>query len=240
MARSLAGTISCGRTTTRTAARPSWRALVKLCARHGTLAPFVATCHRTSSCRCEAASWLYAECTIASSPQLCGQNRRTSSSMFAPHREAVSKVDDLEEPRWLPLCSKPQNSECVAARQALTFHSHTNHAVNKQHSTLRPQAVIDRSERRFTGDEEADPTVFLAWLLNALHADLTAGARKAPSIITACFQVRLPPHAWRLQRRTMRTCPNVQLRRLQIIMRKSTLARHDRSSSCMCKASCHS
>ena len=147
MARSLAGTISCGRTTTRTAARPSWRALVKLCARHGILAPFAATCHHMSSCRCEAASWFYAECMISSSPQLCGRTRCTSSTMFASHREAVSRFWCSGESRVLPLCSKPQNSECAAARQALAPHSHTNHAVNKQHSTFFVAAGSHRPER---------------------------------------------------------------------------------------------
>ena len=52
------------------------------------------------------------------------------------------------------------------------------------------QAVIDRSERRFTGDAEADPVAFCTWLLNALHLDLTGGARKKSSVITECFQVR--------------------------------------------------
>lgn len=51
------------------------------------------------------------------------------------------------------------------------------------------QAVIHRSERRFTGDAEADPVAFCTWLLNTLHLDLTSGARKAASIITDCFQV---------------------------------------------------
>ena len=52
------------------------------------------------------------------------------------------------------------------------------------------QAVMAASGKRFVIDRQADPVDFLSWFLNALHADLTGGKRKKPSVITRCFQVR--------------------------------------------------
>jgi hypothetical protein len=93
------------------------------------------------------------------------------------------------------------------------------------------QAVIERSERQFTGDSEADPVAFATWLLNALHLDL-AGSRKASSIVTECFQVRLYAlsvgtdhevsigrHTWTIQHAATEAmlpllCARVQLRAL--------------------------
>lgn len=51
------------------------------------------------------------------------------------------------------------------------------------------QAVILASKKRFTLDAQSDPVDFFAWLLNALHLDLTNGKPKKPSVITDCFQV---------------------------------------------------
>jgi U4/U6.U5 tri-snRNP-associated protein 2 len=51
------------------------------------------------------------------------------------------------------------------------------------------QAVIERSNRTFSGDAEADPVAFCTWFLNTLHLDLAGGSRKKSSIITDCFQV---------------------------------------------------
>ena len=45
------------------------------------------------------------------------------------------------------------------------------------------------SGKRFVIDRQADPVDFLSWFLNALHADLTGGKRKKPSVVTRCFQV---------------------------------------------------
>uniref|UniRef100_A0A7S0R5S7 Ubiquitinyl hydrolase 1 n=1 Tax=Chlamydomonas leiostraca TaxID=1034604 RepID=A0A7S0R5S7_9CHLO len=53
------------------------------------------------------------------------------------------------------------------------------------------QAVILASKKRFTLDSGSDPVDFFSWLLNALHADLTGGKVKKPSIITQCFQGEL-------------------------------------------------
>lgn len=52
------------------------------------------------------------------------------------------------------------------------------------------QAVMAASGKRFVIDRQADPVDFLSWFLNALHADLTGGKRKKPSVVTRCFQVR--------------------------------------------------
>ena len=52
------------------------------------------------------------------------------------------------------------------------------------------QAVMATSGKRFVIDRQADPVDFLSWFLNALHADLTGGKRKKPSVVTRCFQVR--------------------------------------------------
>jgi U4/U6.U5 tri-snRNP-associated protein 2 len=52
------------------------------------------------------------------------------------------------------------------------------------------QAIINKSQARFTGDTEADPVAFCTWLLNTMHLELTGGHRKKSSIITQCFQVR--------------------------------------------------
>ena len=46
------------------------------------------------------------------------------------------------------------------------------------------------SGKRFVIDRQADPVDFLSWFLNVLHADLTGGKRKKPSVVTRCFQVR--------------------------------------------------
>ena len=53
------------------------------------------------------------------------------------------------------------------------------------------QAVMAASGKRYSIDKQSDPVEFFAWLLNALHADLTGGKRKRPSIVTACFQGEL-------------------------------------------------
>jgi U4/U6.U5 tri-snRNP-associated protein 2 len=53
------------------------------------------------------------------------------------------------------------------------------------------QAIIDKSQKLYTGDVEADPVAFCTWLLNTLHLELTGGHRKKSSIITQCFQVVL-------------------------------------------------
>lgn len=58
------------------------------------------------------------------------------------------------------------------------------------------QAIIDKSNKVYTGDAEADPVAFCSWLLNTVHLDLTGGHRKRSSIITQCFQVRCF-QAWR-------------------------------------------
>ncbi len=55
------------------------------------------------------------------------------------------------------------------------------------------QAVILASKKRFTLESVSDPVDFYSWLLNALHAALTGGHIKRPSVITACFQVRPLP-----------------------------------------------
>ncbi len=52
------------------------------------------------------------------------------------------------------------------------------------------QAVMAASGKRFVIDRQADPVDFLSWFLNALHADLTGGKRKKPSVVTRCFQAR--------------------------------------------------
>ena len=49
------------------------------------------------------------------------------------------------------------------------------------------------SAKRFTIDKQSDPVDFLSWFLNALHAELTGGRRKRPSIISRCFQARAAP-----------------------------------------------
>ncbi|KAK9845987.1 hypothetical protein WJX81_007744 [Elliptochloris bilobata] len=53
------------------------------------------------------------------------------------------------------------------------------------------QAVMAASGKRFVIDQQADPVDFLSWFLNALHADLTGGKRKKPSVISRCFQGEL-------------------------------------------------
>lgn len=50
------------------------------------------------------------------------------------------------------------------------------------------QAVMAASSKRFIIDKQSDPVEFFSWLLNTLHADLTGGKRKKPSIITECLQ----------------------------------------------------
>jgi hypothetical protein len=52
------------------------------------------------------------------------------------------------------------------------------------------QAVMAASGKRFLIDRQADPVDFMSWFLNALHADLTGGKRKKPSVVTRCFQAR--------------------------------------------------
>jgi U4/U6.U5 tri-snRNP-associated protein 2 len=49
------------------------------------------------------------------------------------------------------------------------------------------QAVTLQSDKRFLIEKQGDPTIFLSWLLNALHTGLTGGSSKQ-SIITATFQ----------------------------------------------------
>jgi U4/U6.U5 tri-snRNP-associated protein 2 len=51
------------------------------------------------------------------------------------------------------------------------------------------QAVMTASAKKFTIEKQSDPVDFLSWFLNMLHADLTGGKRKKPSIISRCFQV---------------------------------------------------
>ena len=46
------------------------------------------------------------------------------------------------------------------------------------------------SAKRFTIEKQADPVDFLSWFLNTLHAELTGGRRKKPSIVSRCFQAR--------------------------------------------------
>ena len=53
------------------------------------------------------------------------------------------------------------------------------------------QAVMAASGKLYSIDKQSDPVEFFAWLLNTLHADLTGGKRKRPSIVTACFQGEL-------------------------------------------------
>mmetsp|Transcript_1377 Transcript_1377/g.3976 ORF Transcript_1377/g.3976 Transcript_1377/m.3976 type:complete len:508 (+) Transcript_1377:229-1752(+) len=53
------------------------------------------------------------------------------------------------------------------------------------------QAVILASKKKFLIDRQSDPIEFCSWLLNTLHADLTGGKRKLPSVITKCFQGKL-------------------------------------------------
>ena len=55
------------------------------------------------------------------------------------------------------------------------------------------QAVMAASAKRFTIDKQADPVDFLSWFLNTLHAELTGGRRKKPSIVSRCFQARSEP-----------------------------------------------
>jgi U4/U6.U5 tri-snRNP-associated protein 2 len=55
------------------------------------------------------------------------------------------------------------------------------------------QAVMTASAKRFTIDKQSDPVDFLSWFLNALHAELTGGRRKRPSIVSRCFQARAAP-----------------------------------------------
>ena len=50
------------------------------------------------------------------------------------------------------------------------------------------QAVISSSSKRFLIDKQSDPVEFYSWLLNTLHAELTGGKRRKPSIITECLQ----------------------------------------------------
>ena len=50
------------------------------------------------------------------------------------------------------------------------------------------QQVMAASAKKFTIEKKADPLEFLSWLLNTIHADLTGGRRKKPSIISKCFQ----------------------------------------------------
>ena len=50
------------------------------------------------------------------------------------------------------------------------------------------QQVMAASAKKFTIEKKADPLEFLSWLLNTIHADLTGGKRKKPSIISKCFQ----------------------------------------------------
>lgn len=50
------------------------------------------------------------------------------------------------------------------------------------------QAVMTASGKRFLINQRSDPVEFFSWLLNSLHADLTGGKRKKPSIITQCLQ----------------------------------------------------
>ena len=52
------------------------------------------------------------------------------------------------------------------------------------------QALMGASAKRFTIDKQSDPVDFLSWFLNTLHAELTGGKRKKPSIISRCFQAR--------------------------------------------------
>lgn len=51
------------------------------------------------------------------------------------------------------------------------------------------QAVMTASAKKFTIEKQSDPVDFLSRFLNMLHADLTGGKRKKPSIISRCFQV---------------------------------------------------
>jgi len=64
----------------------------------------------------------------------------------------------------------------------------------RRHAQVSPhefmQAVMAASGKRFLIDRQADPVDFMSWFLNALHADLTGGKRKKPSIVTRCFQAR--------------------------------------------------
>lgn len=53
------------------------------------------------------------------------------------------------------------------------------------------QAVMTASNKRFLIDKQSDPVEFLSWLINSLHMDLTAGKRKAPSVITETLQGEL-------------------------------------------------
>ncbi len=53
------------------------------------------------------------------------------------------------------------------------------------------QAARAASGGRFAADAAADPVDFFAWLLNALHRELTGGRRKASSVLTECLQGEL-------------------------------------------------
>jgi U4/U6.U5 tri-snRNP-associated protein 2 len=53
------------------------------------------------------------------------------------------------------------------------------------------QAARAASDGRFAADAAADPVDFFAWLLNALHRELTGGRRKAASVLTECLQGEL-------------------------------------------------
>lgn len=53
------------------------------------------------------------------------------------------------------------------------------------------QAVMEASKKRFTLEARSDPVALATWLLNELHVGLTGGKRKAPSVITRCFQGQL-------------------------------------------------
>lgn len=49
------------------------------------------------------------------------------------------------------------------------------------------QAVMAASKRRFSIEAQSDPVEFWAWLLNALHADLTGAGRALHAARAACL-----------------------------------------------------
>ena len=77
---------------------------------------------------------------------------------------------------------------CHLHAQGSFFHLCTPAAQVSPHEFM--QAVMAASGKRFVIDRQADPVDFLSWFLNALHADLTGGKRRKPSVVTRCFQVR--------------------------------------------------